>query len=118
MMFGASVPAPFPECQPLPPNPHPYVLNPDAHAAYAECLQSQVDAGDNPMLLMYARCLGFLIVEAPSEEARDYISREIRGCHSDANEINKLAKFYIENLFRLCESFLIFSHRPHFLSSP
>ena len=119
MMFGASAPAPFPQVQPLPPNPYPQALNPEAHAAYDQCLQNQVDAGDDVKLLMYARCLGFLIIEAPSDEARDYLSSEITQCGGDVNKMNNLAKFYIENLFRLCElTTLDFSHRPHFFSSP
>ena len=40
-------PAEFPQCQPLPPNPYPPVLNPQVHAAYDQCLQHQVDAGDD-----------------------------------------------------------------------
>ena len=119
MVFGASVPAPFPRDQPLPPNPYSQVLNPEIHVAYDQCLQSQVDAGDDVKLLMYARCLGFLIIEAPSDKARDYLSSEITQCGSDVNKMNILAKFYIENLFRLCEfTILDFSYCPHFLSSP
>jgi len=68
---------------------------------------------------MYARCLGFLIIEAPDDDARDYISHEIMQCEGNGDRMNELAQLYINHLFRLCESlFLIFSHRSHFLPSP
>jgi len=61
---------------------------------------------------MYARCLGFLIIEAPDDDARDYISHEIMQCEGNGDRMNELAQLYINHLFRLCESlFLIFSHR-------
>jgi len=65
---------------PLPPNPYPQDLNPEA---YDHCLQTQVEAGDDAELLMYARCLGFLIIEAPNIAARDFISHEINECQGD-----------------------------------
>lgn len=46
-----AAPAPFPRCQPLPPNPYPQFLKPEIHAAYDQCFQSQIDAGDDVCML-------------------------------------------------------------------
>jgi hypothetical protein len=56
---------------------------------------------------MYARCLGYLVIEADND-ARSHLSHEILGCAGDRDRINSLAEFYINHLFRLCESFLEF----------
>lgn len=114
-------PVPFPRHQPLPSNPYPQDLNSEAHAAYNECLKCQDEAGNGAELLIYARCLGFLIIEAPDDAARDYISHEIMRCEGNSDRMNALAQFYITHLFRLCGSLLIIldSHHPsHFISSP
>jgi len=99
--------APFPQHQPLPSNPYPQDSNSEAHAAYDECLKCQDEAGNDAKLLIYARCLGFLIIEAPDDVARDYISHEIMRCEGNGDQMNALAQFYITHLFRLCGSLLI-----------
>jgi len=54
-----------------------------------------------PSSLIYARCLGFLIIEAPDDAARDYISHEIMRCEGNGDQMDALAQFYITHLFRL-----------------
>ncbi len=69
-------------------------------SAYNQCLQFQI--GDSQQQL-YARCLGYLLQEAIDETSRDYVAAEIIRCNGDVQELNDLAKFYINHVFRLCE---------------
>ena len=84
---------------PLPPNP--FNQSP-CHDAYDCCLQSQNDAGDDVNRLMYARCLGHLLREAPDDSARNVFADVINECVIQGINIDELARFYINYLFRLC----------------
>jgi len=79
MIFRVLVPAPFLQGRSLAQQTTSiaHFLKPDTHAAYDQCLQNQVEVGDNATLLMYAHCLGFLIIEAPDDAARYLISNKI-----------------------------------------
>ncbi|CAA7265222.1 unnamed protein product [Cyclocybe aegerita] len=94
-------PAPVPVRQPLPPNPYIEAIQPACHSAYDQCLQAEQAAGGDSQFLMHARCLGYLIREAPDDEARCHVSEEILLCNGNPKSLNLLAKFYIEHLFRL-----------------
>jgi hypothetical protein len=94
--------ASFPEHRQLPVNHYPQH---SVHDAYDLCLQHEHEAGNDVQLLMYARCLGYLITEAPTDGARDYIATEILTCMGDGEKMNELARFHINHLFRLCEFF-------------
>ncbi|KZP12564.1 hypothetical protein FIBSPDRAFT_921823 [Athelia psychrophila] len=50
---------------------------------------------------MYARLLGYLVLESPGDEGRDYITDEIIRCDSDNDRMNCLAKLYQDHLLRL-----------------
>ncbi|CAA7265206.1 unnamed protein product [Cyclocybe aegerita] len=89
------------QAQPLPPNPYIDVVQSALYNAYDQCLQAEWAAGSDLKLLMYARCLGYLIHEAPDDEARCHVSEEILLCERDPESMNLLAQFYIDHLFRL-----------------
>jgi hypothetical protein len=74
LMFTSFMHMMFTACNISALNPSSQDLNPEAHAAYNQCLKNQVEGGDDAMLLTCARCLGFLIIKAPGDEARNYIS--------------------------------------------
>ena len=95
--------ASFPERRPLPVNYYPQDSNSAIHDAYDHCLRREHGAGNDSQLLMYARCLGYLITEAPDDDAREYIASEILTCMGDGEKMNELARFYMNHLFRLCE---------------
>ena len=96
---------PFPEEQPLPENP--YDQNDSRiYEAYEQCLLSEAEANaeNDQMALMYARCLGYLISEAPDDNSRNVVANEILGCEADSVRMDALAKLYIYHVVRLCES--------------
>ena len=57
---------PFPQGQPLLPNPYHQLDQVNYHEAYNYCLQSEAEAGAGVTRLMFARCPGYLILEAPT----------------------------------------------------
>ncbi|KAJ3515226.1 hypothetical protein NLJ89_g1890 [Agrocybe chaxingu] len=87
--------------QPLLPNPYIDVVQSAFYSAYDQCLQAEQAAGSDSKLLVYARCLGYLIREAPNDEARRRVSEEILLCEGAPEPMNLLAQFYIDHLFRL-----------------
>jgi len=105
----------FPQNRQLPINHYPQDSNTTVHDAYDHCLQCEHEAGNDVQLLMYARCLGYLITEAPNDSARDYIAREILTCVGDGEKLNELARFYINHLFRLCMWFCFLALLSRFL---
>lgn len=96
---------PFPEEQPLPGNPYD-PNDTQIYEAYEQCLLSEAEANaENDWKgLMYARCLGYLISEAPDHNSRNVIVNEILGCEADSARMDALAKLYIDHVVRLCES--------------
>jgi hypothetical protein len=84
---------------PLPPNP--FSKSP-CQDAYHCCLQFQNGAGNDVNRLMYARCLGHLLREAPDDSARNILADVINECVIQRINMDELARFYINHLFRLC----------------
>lgn len=104
---------------PLPQNPFDEMDDALFHDAYYQCLQSEAEAGTDKMGLVYARCLGYLILEAPDANGRRIIAREITECMANRELMVKLARFYINHLFRLCEFLVnICDDLAHCLASP
>ena len=64
-----------------------------------------MEAGD-PQQHIWARLLGFLILEAPTVNSRFHIAQEILQCNSDGEQMDLLAQFYMDHLLRLCEHLL------------
>jgi hypothetical protein len=102
--------------QPLPPNPYSHEQL-DCHNAYNVCLHLETAAPlpqgpqDRRSELVFARFLGYMIIEAPSDEGRATISREINSCGDDATCM-VLAEFLINHLLRFCLP--LSYHREHF----
>ena len=108
----------FPQRVPLPPNPFNQGRETSFYEAYECCLQDENRAGNDARLLMYSRCLGYLILEAPSPEARHIIANEIIDCVDQQSDLDGLAEFYISHVFRLCMlSSTNFHPFLHFLAS-
>jgi len=57
---------------------------------------------------MFARCLGYLVLEAPTSACRDMISDEILECKGNRDDMEALARLYINHLLRLCESIVLY----------
>jgi hypothetical protein len=107
MVFIPGVPqvVPFPRKQPLPPNPYDQLTDMPSFDSYRQCLLHEMEAiaTNNKLRLIYARCLGYLISEAPTTSCRNVIVHEITECKADPNELDELADLYINHLLRLCE---------------
>ena len=109
---------PFPQRQPLLPNPYHQLDQVNYHEAYNRCLQSEAKAGATVNRLMFARCLGYLILEAPTSAGRDMISDDILECKGNRDDMEALAQLYINHLLRLCELTFLYSFVYSFLVSP
>ena len=109
---------PFPQRQPLLPNPYHQLDQVNYHEAYKHCLQCEAEAGTTVTRLMFARCLGYLILEAPTSAGRDMISDEILECKCNRDDMETLAQLYIHHLLRLCELTVLYSFEYSFLVSP
>ena len=106
----------------LPPNPYSPLTHPNWHAAYACCVpleQARILA-DTMFLLVPAappqadmvqtsgqvagRTLGYALIHAPNEVARDCVAREINGCEDDEELLAGLAHVFIFGFIRICTS--------------
>ncbi|CAA7263957.1 unnamed protein product [Cyclocybe aegerita] len=87
--------------QPLPRNHYRPVNERLIHEAYDQCLQNELEAGNNERFLMWARCLGHLIREAPDTAARTGVAEEINRCNGSRAQMDLLAEFYVNHLIRL-----------------
>ena len=85
--------------QPLPLNSH----NPNTEAllydAFNQCVLMEADASNNGNAhrQMFARCLGYLILQLP-QEAKGIVANEIVVCYADFDKIVDLAQIYIDHL--------------------
>ncbi|KAG8929474.1 hypothetical protein FRC02_005533 [Tulasnella sp. 418] len=86
----------------LPPNKFPPGI---VHEAYATCLDLQNRAMNvqqlksGPTVLVCARFLGYVILEAPTTTGQENFAREVTSCQDGAT-LCKLAKFYIDHFVR------------------
>ncbi len=81
----------------LPLNPYDTLREKTWHDAYAQCLRIQplhVDVTFDARLV-YARILGYLILEVPTDGGRDYISRKILSCEGDVSKLHDFAKLFL-----------------------
>jgi hypothetical protein len=89
--------------QPLPQNPLQLQKHPVLQDAYTQCLLSERGA-HSAQELMYARCLGYFLLEMPGPNARHMVADEIFLCECDKGKMEQLAQLYINHVIRLCES--------------
>jgi hypothetical protein len=99
------LPPPFPRNQPLPPNPFHPENDVALHDAYQRCFDNEKEAtstlpGTTTTALIYARFLGYLLLELPTNEGRRVLGHEILECVSDNLDI--WGKRYVDHLIRLC----------------
>ncbi|KAH9484649.1 hypothetical protein JR316_0004131 [Psilocybe cubensis] len=59
----------------------------------------EASAGEEKKLLMYARVLGYMILEAPSKSGSLFIAREIIEWRKNKWDLNLLAEFYVHYIF-------------------
>lgn len=86
--------------QPLPANPYHRHTNPGWHDAYNVCLEFQTGQQQQRVKV---RVLGYLIIEAPVAEGRDYVCNEILSCERDLQKLLVIAEKYTFLFLRLCE---------------
>lgn len=90
---------------PLPQNPYTAPNEWKWHDAYDACLKIEpASTGDTEKDVVYARILGYLILEAPASAGRDYISEEILNCEGNTTKLLELAEFFVSSVMPICES--------------
>ena len=111
---------------PLPPNPYsPLTHPPQWHTAFNACIPLEhastwADLSLSPHLLepstesvhimlqtspqVAGRTLGYALLHAPNDAARDRVAREIASCEGDAELLAGLAHVCIFGLIRICAS--------------
>jgi hypothetical protein len=100
------LPPPFPTNQPLPPNPFHPENDVALHDAYQRCFDNEKEAtlaGNTP--LIYARCLGYLLLELPDEGRRVLAHEILEYVTQNSDNLDILGKLYVDHLIRLCMSF-------------
>jgi hypothetical protein len=75
---------------------------PTHSAAYRKCLEAEGTVRVERDLV-FIRCLGYLLIEAPFNEGRHQIARDISGC-GDLEDMKQLGKMVVDHLIRLSES--------------
>jgi hypothetical protein len=78
--------------------------------AYNRCLDLEKRHVEVPRhgrldVLICARMLGYLLLEAPTEEGRmDFASEVVSCCNDGYKELQSLAELYKDHLLRVCKS--------------
>jgi hypothetical protein len=92
------------------PRPNSYDTGPQLlfNRAYDQCLdlesrQTQVLQSGKLGVLVCARFLGYMILEAPTDDGRKEFTTEILRCRSD-DDLQKLADIYKDHFLRVCKS--------------
>ena len=93
---------------PLPPNPYHTTTQFVFNQAYEICLSlegrhDQVSQSGVMKVLVCARFLGRMILEAPQDEGREYFASEVGRCHND-EELQGLAEIYAKHILYLRKS--------------
>jgi len=93
---------------PLPPNPYYTTTQFIVHGAYERCLSLEVRHDrvlqcSDMKVLVCARFLGRMILEAPEDEGREYVASEVNRCPDD-DELQGLAEVYTNHLLCICKS--------------
>lgn len=86
----------------LPPanSPEASQLGPNELSAYRVCLTFQHQA--TAKALIHARILGYLILHAPTENARHEVVKTIHSCNNDFFLLSKLGQSFIDYYIRPC----------------
>ncbi|KAH6892769.1 hypothetical protein BKA70DRAFT_1571548 [Coprinopsis sp. MPI-PUGE-AT-0042] len=87
----------------LPPNPYDSTIPRETHwhEAYQECFNLE-KASKAELEIMHSRFLGYLIIYAPIDKGRDYVSEEITRCLGERKDsLYDLAKDWVTHLFQV-----------------
>ena len=79
---------------------YPQILNLERNeqAAY-----SSDPSADRSKRLIYARILGYLILEGPSDQARVTVALEVNACNGDEEKMLAIGHFYFDHYIRACK---------------
>ena len=95
---------------------YPQVLNLERNeqAAY-----NRDPSSDRAKRLMYARILGYLMLEGPSDQARVTVALEVNACCGDEVKLLAIGQLYFDCYIRACklQIFTPFSHSGKFINS-
>ena len=88
----------------LPPRFH---NSPSVSCAYTQILnlernEHSRDRSDRKRL-MYARILGYLILEGPSDDARVAVALEVSACNGEEEEMLAIGRLYFDHYIRACK---------------
>jgi hypothetical protein len=87
---------------PLVNSPEAARLGPNELSAYRVCLAFQEQATEKN-LIIHARILGYLILHAPTANARHEIVKAIHSCNNDFKVLSKLGQSFIDYYIRPCK---------------
>ena len=78
---------------------YPQILNLERHeqAAYSR------DPSDRGKRLIYARVLGYLILEGPSDQARVAVALEVNACNGEEEKMLIIGRFYFDHYICACK---------------
>ena len=89
-------------------------VSPTITGTYSILLELKRSISDEPdsQRLMYARILGYLILEGPSDQARVTVAQEVVSCLNDNDKLD-LGKMYYDHYLCACMLLpLLVSHTP------
>ena len=98
--------------KPLPELPPHFLNSPSILGAYAQILNlekseqaaySHDPSANDGERLMYARILGYLILEGPSDQASTAVAHEVNACNGDEEEMLAIGQHYSDNYICACK---------------
>ena len=96
---------------PLPELPPRFHNSPSISSAYPQILHlekselvaySHDPSADGGERLIYARILGYLILEGPSDQARTAVAQEVNACSGNEEEILTIGRLYFDHYICAC----------------
>ena len=60
-------------------------------------------SADRKKRLMYARIVGYLILEGPSDQARVTVALEVNACNGDEEKMLGIGRLYFDHYIRACK---------------
>jgi len=97
---------------PLPELPRRYYNSPSIFGAYPQILSlerneqaaySRDGTESQRKRLMYARIVGYLILEGPSDQARVAVALEVICCNNEEEKLLAVGKHYFDHFLRACK---------------
>ena len=79
---------------------YPQILNLERSEQAAYSHDPSADGGER---LIYARILGYLILEGPSDQASTVVAHEVNACNGDEEEMLAIGQHYSDNYICACK---------------